>query len=118
MDTTDKTEICKVVASAILADAQITDTEYDFLNKLMDGYGIQGDDRKAILARNIGEDLEASITKIKTDGSENELLVQLALAVAADGDISSSERQLLGRIADLLDVTDADLDMMLKAAIA
>ena len=118
MDAADRIEICKVIASAILADAQITDDEYNFLNKLMDRYELSTADRQAILARNIGEDLEGSVQKLKEDGSQNELLVELALAVAVDGEISSSERKFLNRIAGLLDVTEDDLEMMLKAAIS
>ena len=118
MDAAGKIEICKVVASAILADAQITDEEHDFLSKLMDRYGLGKEERQAILSRNIGEDLEASVRKLKADGSQNELLVELALAVAVDGEISSSEKKLLSRVAALLDVTDEDLELMLKAAIS
>lgn len=118
MDTANKIEICKIVASAILADAQITDEEYEFLGKLMDRYELDAGARKSILARNIEEDLVDSVKKLKADGSQNELLVELALAVAVDGEISSSERKLLGRVAELLDVTDDDLELMLKAAIA
>jgi uncharacterized tellurite resistance protein B-like protein len=118
MDKADKIEICKIVASAILADAQITDTEYELLNKLMDRYGLSDEDKKTVLARNIGDGLEASVAKLKEDGIENELLVELALAVAVDGEISSSERKLLDRVAEALDVSNDDLELMLKAAIS
>jgi uncharacterized tellurite resistance protein B-like protein len=118
MDAADKIEICKVVASAILADAQITDEEHDFLTKLMDRYGLSPDDRKAIFNRNLGDDLASSVQKLKAAEMQNELLVELALAVAVDGDISPSERRLLGRVSALLGVTDEDLELMLKAAIA
>ncbi len=118
MDVTNKIEICKIVASAILADAQITDEEREFINKLMDSYELGPADREQILARNIGEDLETGVQKLRADGSHNELLVELALAVAVDGEISSSERKLLNRVADLLEVTQDDLDLMLKAAIS
>ena len=118
MDAADKIEICKVVASAILADAQVTDAEHEFLNKLMDRYGLDKEERRAVLSRDIGEDPEGSVQKLKADGSQNELLVELALAVAVDGEISSSERKLLRRVAVLLDITEDDLEMMLKAAIS
>jgi uncharacterized tellurite resistance protein B-like protein len=118
MDVADKIEICKIVASAILADAQITDEEHDFLSKLMNRYELGEEERKAIFSRNIGEDLASSVEQLKAEGARNELLVELALAVAVDGDISPSERRLLSRVADLLDVTDEDLELMLEAAIA
>jgi uncharacterized tellurite resistance protein B-like protein len=118
MDAANKIEICKIVASAILADARITDEEHDFLGKLMDRYGLGEEERKAIFSRNLGEDLGDSVARLRAEGVQNELLVELALAVAVDGDISPSERRLLSRVAHLLDVTDKDLELMLEAAIA
>ena len=84
----------------------------------MDSYALGEAERKAILSRNLGDSLEKSVQKIKDDGSENELLVELALAVAVDGEISSSEKRLMNRVAALLDVSEADLELMLEAAIA
>ena len=118
MKNIDKIEICKLVAQAILADAQITDTESDFLAKLMDRYGLTESERKHVMARDIGEDPTDAVQMIVSDEARNELLIELALAVAVDGEISSSERALLDRIARALDVSQADLELMLKAAIA
>ena len=118
MKIEDKGQICKIVVQAIIADAQITDSEHDFLSKLMDRYEIPEDKRKEILSQNIGEDPAEAINLLKTDDAKNELLVELALAVAVDGEISSSEKKLLGRIAGVLGVSTSDLELMLKAAMA
>jgi uncharacterized tellurite resistance protein B-like protein len=114
----DKFEICKLVAQAILADAQITDSERDFLTKLMDRYELNEQERQEMVSRDIGEDPSDIVKMLASDEARNELLVELALAVAVDGEISSSERALLNRIAEIMDITQADLDIMLKAAIA
>ena len=118
MKIEDKVQICKIVAQAIIADARITDSEHDFITKLMDRYEIAADKRQEILSQNIGADPAEAIGLLKSDDSKNELLVELALAVAVDGEISSSERKLLGRVASVLGISDADLELMLKAAIA
>jgi tellurite resistance protein len=114
----DKVLICKIVAQAILADTRITDEESDFLGKLMDRYDLDETTRKEVLARDIGEDPAVAINALRSDDAKNELIVELALAVAVDGEISSSERKLLSRVADTLGMSETDLDLMLKAAIA
>jgi tellurite resistance protein len=118
MKIDDKVQICKIVVQAIIADATITDSEHDFLSKLMDRYEIAADQRKEILSQNIGADPAEAIALLKSDESRNDLMVELALAVAVDGEISSSERKLLGRIAQVLGISAPDLELMLKAAMA
>ena len=114
----NKVEICKIVAQAVLSDARITDSERDFLGKLMDRYELSPAVRNEILSRNIGEDLTELLESFEDEDARNELLVELALAVAVDGEISASERSLLGRVAEVLKVSDDDLALMLEAAIA
>ena len=118
MDMKNKVEICKIVAQAVLSDARITDSESEFLGKLMDRYEITAEVRKEILAQNIGDDLTELLGGLGDEEAKNELLVELALAVAVDGEISSSERKLMNRVAEALDISSEDLDLMLKAAIA
>lgn len=117
MDMKNKIKICKIVAQAILADARITDSERSFLGKLMDRYELSEQARNEILTRNIGEDLTDLLESLEDDDARNDLLVELALAVAVDGEISSSERALLGRVAEVLQVSDDDLNLMLEAAV-
>jgi uncharacterized tellurite resistance protein B-like protein len=118
MDKIDKVEICKLVAQAILADGKITDTERDFLAKLMNRYGLSDLQQKEVVSINIGQDPSDGVKMLASNEARNELLVELALAVAVDGEISASERRLLNRVAETLDVSEADLELMLKAAIA
>jgi uncharacterized tellurite resistance protein B-like protein len=69
------------------------------------------------MARNIGEDPREMVEEIKEFESKNELLVDLAMAVAADGELSSSEKELLTKIAGAIDVDQADLEMLVKTAL-
>lgn len=118
MNREDQIQICKIVAQAILADTRITDTEEALLVKLMDRYDLDDATRKEVMARDIGEDPTEAIQALRSADAKNELIVELALAVAADGEISSSERKLMSRVAEALDISSEDLDLMLKAAIA
>jgi tellurite resistance protein len=118
METDEKIQVCKVVAQAILADGQLTDSERETLNRLMDRYGLDADQRKDVMARNIGDDPAALAEGISGFETKNELLVELALAVAADGELRPSERQLLSSVAAAVGVDQAELDMLVTTALA
>lgn len=118
MDIKDRVQICKVVAQAILVDAQITDSERELLETLMNKYELSEDQKREVLARNIGDDPVAMVREINGVEPINELIVELALAVAVDGEVSSSEMALMAKIAQIFDITPAELDLMLKAALS
>lgn len=118
MEKADKLQICKVVAQAILADVQITDAERDLLDKLMDRFELDPGERRDVLNRNLDDDAAEMAKGIQDADSKNQLLVELALAVAVDGSISAPERALLDKVAEALGVTAEDLDLMIQAAIS
>jgi len=118
MELKDKIQICKVVAQAILADTQITDSERELLEKLMDRYELSDENKKEVLSRNLEDDPGLMAEEITGFESKNELLVELAMAVAVDGEISPPERELLDRVAEVLDVSKVELELLLGAAIS
>ena len=118
MDIKDKLQICKVVAQAILSDLQVTDAEHEFLTSLMDRYELDEDQRKEVMARNVGDDPKDLADGITEFESKNELLVELAMAIAADGELSSTEKELIADVAKALDVPEAEVDMLVKTALA
>jgi uncharacterized tellurite resistance protein B-like protein len=105
------------VAQAILADGQITDNERNFVDALMERWQLTADERKRVLGRNLGEDAAALVGEIKGFESRNALMVELVMAVAADGELSGSERDLLGQVATAIGVDAADMDMLVKNAL-
>jgi len=117
MNINDKIQICKVVAQAILADGQITDSEHTFINELMDKYKLTNDQKKDVMARNVGDDVAELAKDLTAYESKNELMVDVAMAVAADGDFSSSEKEMLDQIAAALGIEKADMDMLVKNAL-
>lgn len=118
MELKDKIQICKVVARAVLADAQLTDTELSFLNRLMDKYELDDAQRKDVMARNIDDDVVEMAEQISEFDSKNKLLTELAQVVAIDGEISSSEKQLLADVAAALGVDQAELDGLVESALS
>lgn len=118
MPIQDRIQICKVVAQAILADAQITDAERQLLEQLMDRYGLDASQKKEVLSRNLDDDPTAMVQAIEGLASRNELIVELALAVAVDGAIAAQEHTLLLQVAKVLNFTEPELDLMVKAALA
>ena len=118
MNVVEKVEICKLVAHAILVDARITDAEREFLAKLMQRYGLTAAQQKEVLARNIDEDPKKIADLIVDTEAKNALLAELAMAVTVDGEISSSEMALLTRVAEVIEVTSAELELLLNAAIS
>jgi uncharacterized tellurite resistance protein B-like protein len=117
METNEKVQICKVVAQAILADGQLTDAERELLNKLMDRYELTKEQRKDVMARNLGDDPAALAEGIASFETKNELLVELAMAVAADGRLSPAERQLVSSVAAAVGVAEAEVDMLVTTAL-
>ena len=117
MELNDKIQICKVVAQAILADGQLTDTESEFLADLMNRYELTDEQRKEIMARDIDDDPGALAKQVTDRESQNQLVVELAMAIASDGEFSSSEKQLLNKVAAAMKMDQADLDMLVKTAL-
>ena len=117
METKEKIQICQVVSQAILSDGKITDAESDFMNALMDKYNLSDDQKKEVMTRNIDDDPAKLVEGITGFGSKNELIVELVMAVAADNELSKTERQLLETVATAIGVDQADMDMLLKNAL-
>jgi uncharacterized tellurite resistance protein B-like protein len=118
MEIDDKLQICKVVAQAILSDGQITDSEHAFIQKLMEKYALSPEQKKEVLARNIDDDVGSMAAEVSVFDSQNELLTELALAVVVDGKIAPAEKDLLKRVAAAMNMAEADLDLLINAAIS
>jgi uncharacterized tellurite resistance protein B-like protein len=113
----DQVQICKVVAQAILADGRLEDSERALLDELMDRYGLDDAERKDVLARNIDDDPAALAAGIEAPEAKNALLVEMAMAIAVDGDMSHAERDLIADVANAIGVAREELDDLIKTAL-
>jgi tellurite resistance protein len=117
MDTRDKVTICKVVAQAILSDAQVTDRERQFLEKLMTGFELDRAQRKEVLARNLGDDPGAMVEGMTDGEAKKTLLREVARAVATDGVYAAEEEKLLERLGAVLGIGAAEIEALIGDAI-
>ena len=118
METKDKVKICSVVAQAILADGQLTDSEHQYLTDLMTKYELDEEQRKEVMARNLGDDPAALAEGIEDFAAKNELITELAMAVAADGQLAKTEQQLLEAVGEKVGISQTEIDMLVKTALS
>ena len=114
MEKQDQIQICKVIAQAIMADAQITDEEHEFLTKLMDRYELDDAQRKDVMNRNMDDDPAAMAKEIGAVESKDALLGELLSAIAADGKVAPQERSLLDTVGKAIGMTPEEIAMVLE----
>jgi uncharacterized tellurite resistance protein B-like protein len=113
----EQVKICKVVAQAILADGQLSDDERALLDELMQRFELDAAERKDVFARNIDDDPAPLAVGIESAEGKNTLIVELAMAVAADGALTRAEKDLLKSVADTVGVPQDELDQLVKTAL-
>ncbi len=117
MDVANKVDICKVVAQAILSDAQVTDEERAFLEKLMTRYELDPAQRKDVFLRNLGDDPAELVRGIVDPAAREETLRELTRAVATDGVLAAEEEDLLGRVAQVLGIPADKVEDLIADAV-
>lgn len=89
---------CEIVAQLVIADAQVTDEERAFLDRLMDRFGFDDDDRKAVFgAVDIGQPIDDRLAKLSAP-AKAELLAELEEAAAADGEVGRGEAEIIEEV--------------------
>jgi len=114
MDKKDKIQVCKVIAQAIMADAQITDTERAFLEKLMDGYDLSPAERKDVMKRNVDDDPARMAEEISGIESRDDLLGELLEVVAVDGEVAPAEAELVRKVGLALGMSDEEISLVME----
>lgn len=89
---------CEIVAQLIIADAAVTDEERAFLDRLMDRFGFDDDDRKAVFgAVDIGQPIDERLARL-SDPAKAELLAELEAAAEADGEVGRGEAEIIEEV--------------------
>ncbi len=106
------------------ADGRVSEAEISQAEALMQQLGITGEQRDQAIARfkegaRPEFELEASVARFKQDCAgprqiAHTLILFLAGMALADGEISAPERQVLGRVAELLGINAAALRQLLE----
>ncbi len=93
---------CEIVAVLLISDAQVTDEERQFLDRLMERFSFTPEDRQAVFnSVNIGESVEGRLRQLPKD-RRGELLAELEAAAAADGEIGRPEQEILDEVRGVL----------------
>lgn len=89
---------CEIVAQLIIADAAVTDDERAFLERLMDRFAFDADDRRAVFgAVDIGQPIDDRLARLD-EGHRAELLAELEAAAAVDGEVGRGETEILDEV--------------------
>ena len=101
MDQRDKAQdrtFCEIVAQLVIADAAVTDEERAFLERLMDRFGFDDDDRRAVFgAVDNGQPIDDRLARLD-DAAKAELLAELEEAAAVDGEIGRGEAEIIEEV--------------------
>lgn len=99
----DNRLFCEIVAVLLISDAQVTDSEQRFLDRLMKRFEFTAEDRQAVFnSVNIGESVEGRLRQLSAD-RRPELLAELESAAAADGEIGAGEQDILDEVRQAMD---------------
>ncbi|MCX4242222.1 tellurite resistance TerB family protein [Paraliomyxa miuraensis] len=105
MSQRDKSQdrlFCEIVAQLIIADAAVTDDERAFLDRLMERFGFDDDDRRAVFgAVDIGQPVDERLERLDQEHRE-QLLVELEAAAAVDGEVGRGEAEIIAEVRGLL----------------
>lgn len=94
----DNRLFCEIVAVLLISDAQVTDSEQRFLDRLMKRFDFTAEDRQAVFnAVNIGESVEGRLRQLSAD-RRPELLAELEAAAIADGEIGRAEQDIIDEV--------------------
>lgn len=97
---------CEIVAVLLIADAQVTDEERVFLDRLMDHFEFTAEDKQSVFnSVNIGESVEGRLRQLPLE-RRAELLKHLEEAAAVDGEIGRPEQEILDEVRGALDKTE------------
>ena len=89
---------CEIVAQLVIADAAVTDEERAFLERLMDRFGFEADDRRAVFgAVDIGQPIDDRLARLP-DALRAELLAELEGAAVVDGEVGRGEAEIIEEV--------------------
>jgi uncharacterized tellurite resistance protein B-like protein len=93
---------CEIVAQLVIADAAVTDEERAFLERLMERFGFDADDRKAVFgAIDIGQPIDDRLAHLDEE-HRADLLEQLEAAAVLDGEVGRGEAEILDEVRRVL----------------
>ncbi len=94
---------CQIVAQLLIADTVVTDAEREFLERVMDRFGLDRQQKQAVFdGVDIGQPIAANLARLDAD-SRAQLVRELETAAAIDGEIAESELVIIDDVRRALD---------------
>ena len=98
----DNRLFCEIVAVLLISDAQVTDSEQRFLDRLMKRFEFSAEDRQAVFnSVNIGESVEGRLRQLSPE-RRPELLAELEAAAIADGELGRAEQDIINEVREAM----------------
>lgn len=102
MDVHDRKLFIQIIGQVLIADGVLTDTERDYIDRVMDNLGLEGDERSgALKGISMDSPVEERVGGLSAE-AKGMLLAEVEKAIGADGETSKSEQQLLDEIRSLV----------------
>lgn len=102
MELEQKKLYCRVVGQVIVADAQVTDAEHDFLESLMNRFELSEADKESIVdgisTATTAEDAIATLDA----AAREQLIEELVAAATVDGVLAGPEAKMIQSVKDAL----------------
>ncbi|MGB1016704.1 MAG: hypothetical protein ACPG4T_21375 [Nannocystaceae bacterium] len=104
MPICEKKLYAQLVAQLILIDGSVTDAERSFLTALMTRIGLtEAEQQNVILQVNVDDDVETRVRQLSREARVS-LLMELEEAAKIDDVVLASERDLIARVRNSMDL--------------
>ena len=117
MDLTTRQKICQLVAGIVITDDVLDAKEEAFVDRMIASFGLSDTNRDVIFPLVDGKEAAEEITRLPKEAQE-EAFRLLIEAAAVDGEIVPEERAYLKQVADVLGITQDDIEQRLAKQLA
>ena len=115
MDEETKRLVCRMVAGLVASDEEFTESEREFVERVLTQFDIPKDEWDAIYPLVDPEEAQAEIARL--NGRAREVTIDLLVqAAAADGKIADEELAYLQAVAKAMSVHQSVIEYRLRAA--
>jgi hypothetical protein len=98
MELADKKRYCQIIGRILLIDAEITDTEHDFLEQLMDRLGLSEGEKESIVDGLDADEPIADSLAAMAPAARSGLMDDARAAANADGMLGPRELALIAEL--------------------
>lgn len=102
MDADEKKLFVKILGQILIADGALSDAERDYLDRVLDSLGLEGDERKqALMGIDVDSPVEERVAALAPE-TRARLLDEARKALEADAQINPGEARIVDRIQAVL----------------